>query len=548
MADSKYSTVDARLNSFELPTFNIASEPFGLIGFKDALTQLGMALNTVSLDIRLLTTGQGKLGEALASLTAVLSSPRSQLKAFTGVADARSESLPRLDADIGPRSSSDAPRLVMPIKVQNQACTCDLKSLIHGPTEHQVASPLALPAKDKSLGKTLETTQAAEAPKSRTPVSADALDASLDRLREAVTPDFSNGLSTQVDKLSSFAEENPKLATGLAAVAVGLYSIASKLVESVVDEAFTNVAKKILKRGAPRLPFGLGKLLGEEGGGSAQGEMPTQEKSRKGENPQPREGGAHKKKEQKSRGKKKRLSPLTQPDYSRDSRGFESSSNVRETRGSKVLVNATNPVIRNVDVQPRSTRPAMTQAQSLMTLTGSAQAIPLQGKVAAAGSFLAKRAQPLRLLDAGIGIAQGVAQGDSKAVVSSAGLLAGSYAGATAGAALGTLILPGVGTAIGGLLGGFAGSELGSMLGEKLSVLVDRLKAPAQVSKDLTSTRTDNQPITFNSTIQINGQDLASAKELANLVVQTTLGQLGQLMPANALATRRDTALTDGVA
>lgn len=541
MADSKYSTVDARLNSFELPTFNIASEPFGLIGFKDALTQLGMALNTVSLDIRLLTTGQGKLGEALASLTAVLSSPRSQLKAFTGVADARSESLPRLDADIGPRSSSDAPRLVMPIKVPNQACTCDLKSLIHGPTEHQVASPLALPAKDKSLGKTLETTQAAEAPKSRTPASADALDASLDRLHDVVTRDLYDWLSTQIDKLSSFAEENPKLAT----VAAVLYPVASKLVEAVIDEAFSTVAKKILTRGAPRQP---GTLMPEDDRGVAQGEKSPPEKSRKVENPQPWEGGADKKKEQKSHGKKKRLSPLTQPDYSRDSRGFESSSNFRETRDSKVLVNATNPVIRNVDVQPRSTRPAMTQAQSLMTLTGSAQAIPLQGKVAAAGSFLAKRAQPLRLLDAGIGIAQGVAQGDSKAVVSSAGLLAGSYAGATAGAALGTLILPGVGTAIGGLLGGFAGSELGSMLGEKLSVLVDRLDAPAQVSKDLTSARTDNQPITFNSTIQINGQDLASAKELANLVVQTTLGQLGQLMPANALATRRDTALTDGVA
>jgi hypothetical protein len=562
MADSKYSTIDAKLNSFELPTVDIASEPFGVIIFKGAVAQLGMALNIVSLDIRLLTTGQGNLGEALASLTAVLSSPRSQLKAFAGSPNAHHESPSTLSADIGSRSSSDSPRLAMVIKEQNQPCSCDLRSLIHTPIEHQTASPLALPAKDKSIGKTLETSQAAEAPKSRAPASADAMDAmdaSLDRLRDAVTPDFSDGLSTQIDKLSSFAEENPKIATGLAAVAVGLYSIASKMLEAVVDEAFTNVAKKILKRGAPRLPFGLGKLVAEDDRDGAPGEKSPPEKSRKGESPQPREGGSDKKKER-TRGKKNRLSPFKDPDHSRESKEFKESReskesrvsrSVRETRDSRdsrVLLNARNPVISNVEVHPRSISPAMTQAQSLVTLTGSAHAIPLQSKAAAAGSFLAKRAQPLRVLDAGIGIAQGIAQGDTKTVVSSAGTLAGSYAGASAGAALGTLILPGVGTAIGGLLGGFAGSELGSMLGEKLGALVNRLEAPAQVSKDLTNTRADNQPITFNSTIQINGQDLASAKELANLVVQTTLGQLGQLMPANALATRRDTALTDGAA
>ncbi|WP_130930356.1 glycine zipper domain-containing protein [Pseudomonas sp. Sample_24] len=520
MADSKYSTVDAKLNSFELPTFNIASESFGVIDFKGALAQLGMALSTVSLDIRLLTTEQGKLGEALASLTAVLSTPRSQLKAFAARPDAHRESQPTLSADIGPRSSSDPPRLALVINEQNHPCSCDLKSLIHTPAEHQTASPMALPGRDKSLGKTLETSQAVEAPKNRAPASADAMDASLDRLRDTVNRDLFGWLSTQIDKLSSLAEENPKLAI----VAAVLYPIASRLVEAVIDEAFTNVAKNILKRSAPRQPE---KQAPEDERGGAQGDKPSLEKSRKGNIPEPGEGGGDKKREQKPRGKKKRSSPLKQPDYSWDSR---------------------NSVVHNVEVQPRSTSPAMTQAQSLVALTGSAQPIPLQGKVAAAGSFLAKRAQPLRVLDAGVGIAQGLAQGDTKTVVSSGGTLAGSYAGASAGAALGTLIFPGVGTAIGGLLGGFAGSELGSMLGEKLGALVDRLDAPAQVSKDLTNTRVDNQPITFNSTIQINGQDQTSARELANLVVQTTLGQLGQLMPVNALATRRDTALTDGVA
>jgi uncharacterized lipoprotein YajG len=105
-----------------------------------------------------------------------------------------------------------------------------------------------------------------------------------------------------------------------------------------------------------------------------------------------------------------------------------------------------------------------------------------------------------------------------------------------------------------------AGGAIGESLGDKLGTQVDRLGAPAQVSKDLIATSATSatsaipattaasQPVTFNSTIQINGQDLASAQALANLVVQTTMGQLGQIMPTNPLATRRDAALTDGVA
>jgi len=138
--------------------------------------------------------------------------------------------------------------------------------------------------------------------------------------------------------------------------------------------------------------------------------------------------------------------------------------------------------------------------------------------------------------------------------------LAGSSVGAAVGAALGTLILPGVGTMVGGWLGSMAGGAIGESLGDKLGTQVDRLGSPAQVSKDLIATSPTStnpaaiastaasQPVTFNSTIHINGQDQGSAQALANLVVQTTISQLGQIMPTNPLATRRDAALTDGVA
>lgn len=184
-------------------------------------------------------------------------------------------------------------------------------------------------------------------------------------------------------------------------------------------------------------------------------------------------------------------------------------------------------------------------------------AAPLSGSYAKAGALLAKKAPPLRLLSAGYELVNGVRHGDTRSVVSSGASLAGASAGAAVGAALGTLILPGVGTAIGGWLGSMAGGAIGESLGDKLGTQVDRLGAPAQVSKDLITTSATSaipattaasQPVTFNSTIQINGQDLASAQALANLVVQTTMGQLGQIMPTNPLATRRDAALTDGVA
>lgn len=182
------------------------------------------------------------------------------------------------------------------------------------------------------------------------------------------------------------------------------------------------------------------------------------------------------------------------------------------------------------------------------------RAAPLSGSYAKAGRLLAKKAPPLRLLSAGYEMVTGVMKGDTRSVVSSGASLAGASAGAAIGAAIGTLILPGVGTMVGGWLGSMAGGEIGTALGDKLGTQVDRLDSPAQVSKELTAIAATpavtaaNQPVTFNSTIHINGQDQASAQTLANLVVQTTMSQLSQIMPTNPLATRRDAALTDGVA
>ena len=93
MADSKYSPAEATIDGFGFPTLTAASGNFGLTTFLDPLAQLTLALDSASLEIRLLVAGQGKLGEALGTLTATLLSTRSQPK--PGVAPPAPASHPR---------------------------------------------------------------------------------------------------------------------------------------------------------------------------------------------------------------------------------------------------------------------------------------------------------------------------------------------------------------------------------------------------------------------------------------------------------------------
>ncbi|MGN8276856.1 phage tail tape measure protein [Pseudomonas sp. SMN5] len=155
-------------------------------------------------------------------------------------------------------------------------------------------------------------------------------------------------------------------------------------------------------------------------------------------------------------------------------------------------------------------------------------------------------------------VVEGALSGDARMVGAGLGAAGGGWAGASAGASvgatLGTFISPVIGTAIGGalgaIIGGLGGSwlggESGSWLGEKLAAPVDKLATPEQVSKDLTSTQTSTQQNTMTANIYINGQDQASASQLANLVVQQITGQFGLTTTPDSLAMRSDAALTDG--
>ncbi|MEX3775845.1 glycine zipper domain-containing protein [Pseudomonas sp. MYb118] len=530
MADSKYSMSEATLDSFGFSTFNVASVPYGLSGFSGAMAQLGAALNEASLDIRLLTVEQGKLGEVISSLTAALFAPRSQLRTFSQAPGARDESPFRLNVEVQPRPSLESPRL-MAHQADNHTCQCELKSPLQVLVEQQILQASAQPIAP---------------PTDSSPASVNPNEASLARLKSAVTPDFSSA----IDKVSSFAEEHPKLAV----VGGLLYSAGARLVEKVIDEAYSKAAERILggstgkEQPAENAEEGKGKYKGTSKGKKKKG---ARSKSPSSPDDCAPCVGSHPEK----------CTGALQPDccdccsLTPSHKTDQVKYKLLEGHDRIPLAPLPEPRLKltsaTADTQAVTSTLGLNQAQNLVAPDNPAKTGSLLGKAAKAVSIVDKTVAPLRMVGAAIDITQGIANGDTKAVVSSAGSLVGSTAGAAAGAAIGTMIFPGVGTAIGGLVGGLAGSEVGAMLGEKLFGLVDRLRTPDQVSKDLTTAAAPpGAPINFAPSIQVTCPNADNAEQIRNVVAQQLQAQFhGEFVPLmnhNALATRRDAALTDG--
>ncbi|MGY2440383.1 phage tail tape measure protein [Pseudomonas sp. SDO52101_S400] len=90
-------------------------------------------------------------------------------------------------------------------------------------------------------------------------------------------------------------------------------------------------------------------------------------------------------------------------------------------------------------------------------------------------------------------------------------------------------------------------------LAERLVFIApDTLSAPGQVSKDLASAQAVNQQVTYAPSVQVYCSDPGSSENIGLLVTQQLQSQFDSqftpLMNSNPLATRRDAALTDGVA
>jgi len=210
------------------------------------------------------------------------------------------------------------------------------------------------------------------------------------------------------------------------------------------------------------------------------------------------------------------------------------------------------------------TEPLRAAAASRIGYMRSAAGRSMISRGARFGRIAGPLAMPLTMLEAGMKVVEGVAENDTKKVAGGVGMaaggLAGGYAGASIGATIGTFILPGVGTLIGGALGGaigsFYGSQEGEALGEKLATPApDKLAPPAEVSAGLSSVQAQNQSsanVTYAPAFHFSGGDLASVEKVSAMVAQVMqthfTSDFTPLMSTNPLGTRRDAALTDGVA
>ena len=183
-------------------------------------------------------------------------------------------------------------------------------------------------------------------------------------------------------------------------------------------------------------------------------------------------------------------------------------------------------------------------------------ALSSEGVTASLRSFT-RRIPGMFALSAVPEVVGGAMDGDARKVGAGLGSAGGGWvgasAGATGGATVGAFVGP-LGAAIGGALGaimvGLAGSwiggESGAWLGDKLAAPADKLPPPDQAARDLSNAQSTIAQNSMTANIYINGQDQASASQLANLVVQQLSGQFGLTTVPNSLAMRSDAALTDG--
>lgn len=351
-----------------------------------------------------------------------------------------------------------------------------------------------------------------------------ALDASLNRLSTAVgsalapiTDGLAVALTALVNVASTAAEAFPALTAGLVVLGAVTVPFVAAALKSGATAVLGAVTTKLLRLATTRLPPEIGDVItGDEGGD------------------RPR------KKNNTSR------SPTRQKTARVLSRSGGGGGRLRGVTA-RVL-----PFIDNAKIglemwadkigswTPRSIgKIAARQVPAVQRLGGS-----LLPRLASAMPAV-KAGAPLAIVSAAYTGLKGWREGDDKAVKGAAGELAGTAIGAT----IGSLIAPGIGTFIGGTLGGMLGSYVGEQLATPAE---DKLAPPAQVAKDLSSAQTSLPNYTYSPLVQISGSDALNAEKIGDVVSQVMRNHFDTAFtPAvgtNALATRRDAALTDGVA
>ncbi|WP_085637388.1 MULTISPECIES: phage tail tape measure protein [unclassified Pseudomonas] len=339
-----------------------------------------------------------------------------------------------------------------------------------------------------------------------------ALDASLNRLSTSVgtalapvTDGIAVGLTALVNGLSAAAETFPFVTAALTLLGVAATPFVAGALKTGVSSVLDAVSGRLLRLAAARLPSDIGDMItgDDEGDGG-------RKKKRSGRKPGQGKGAKAPAKPAQPRAGAVRQSPLAR------------------------LRSAALKVMPSIRGAAARVMPALRSA--------GAKVMPLMAR---AVPFVSKAATPLMLAGAAYKGLKGWREGDDQAVGGAAGQLAGTAIGAT----IGSFLLPGIGTAIGGVIGGTAGA----WLGEKLAApAVDKLAPPADVAKNLVNAPSQTQQVTFSPSIQVTCPAPDTAEQIRTIIGQQLSGQFhGQFLPMlthNPLATRRDAALTDGVA
>lgn len=346
-----------------------------------------------------------------------------------------------------------------------------------------------------------------------------ALDASLNRLTTAfgtalapLTDALAVGLTAVVNVASTAAEAFPALTAGLVVLGAVTLPFVTAALKSGAAAVIGAVTTKLLRLASTRLPPEIGDVIG----GDEDADRPRKKK-------------------------KSSRSPARQNPAKARSRSVGGS----RLRGvtARVL-----PLIDNAKIglemwadkigswTPRSIeKMAARQVPAVQRLGAS-----LMPRLAQAMPAL-KLGAPLALAHAAYTGLKGWREGDDQAVKGAAGELAGT----AIGAAIGTFIAPGIGTYIGGAVGSYLGQKWGE-------TAEDKLAPPAQVAKELSSAQTQNPQYTYAPVVQISGSDALNSEKIGAVVAQVIRNHFDTgYMPAigtNPLATRRDAALSDGVA
>ncbi|PTS99318.1 phage tail tape measure protein [Pseudomonas sp. HMWF006] len=346
-----------------------------------------------------------------------------------------------------------------------------------------------------------------------------ALDASLNRLTTAfgtalapLTDALAVGLTAVVNVASTAAEAFPALTAGLVVLGAVTLPFVTAALKSGAAAVIGAVTTKLLRLASTRLPPEIGDVIG----GDEDADRPRKKK-------------------------KSSRSPARQNPAKAPSRSVGGS----RLRGvtARVL-----PLIDNAKIglemwadkigswTPRSIeKMAARQVPAVQRLGAS-----LMPRLAQAMPAL-KLGAPLALAHAAYTGLKGWREGDDQAVKGAAGELAGT----AIGAAIGTFIAPGIGTYIGGAVGSYLGQKWGE-------TAEDKLAPPAQVAKELSSAQTQNPQYTYAPVVQVSGSDALNSEKIGAVVAQVIRNHFDTgYMPAigtNPLATRRDAALSDGVA